>query len=105
MTTEKILDEYMPPAAVTDELADFFGLFADRTRMRILSLLTISELCVNDISFVLDLNQSTVSHQLRNLKDSNIIDCYKNGKKTVYFVSNKKIENLFMQAVLATENE
>lgn len=103
MTLENIMDSYLPAEKATDELADFFALFADRTRMRILSLLSIGDLCVNDIAFVLCLNQSTVSHQLRNLKDSKIVNCFKSGKRTYYFISNKRVEDLLMQAVLATE--
>lgn len=103
MTLEDILANYLPLEAASDELSDFFALFADRTRMRILSLLSVGELCVNDISFVLGLNQSTVSHQLRNLKDKNLVGSRKDGKRTFYYISNGKLEDFFMQAVLATE--
>ena len=45
-----------------------FSIFADKTRLRILSSLTITDMCVSDISLMLSINQTTVSHQLKNLK-------------------------------------
>lgn len=103
MTIEKIIDSYLPAESATDELAGFFSLFADKTRIKILSVLTIADLCVNDISYVLGLTQSTVSHQLRTLKERKIVNCFKMGKRTVYYISNSKIEPFLLQAVLATE--
>ena len=93
----------LPPKETVNELADFFGAFSDRTRMRILTLLAIGNFCVNDVAYLLELNQSAVSHQLRNLKNRNLIDCKKEGKKTVYYLKNTKINDLFLQAVLASE--
>ena len=94
---------YLPPKEAVDGLADFFGTFADRTRMLILTLLSVGNFCVNDVAYLLDLNQSTVSHQLRKLKQRGLIDCTKEGKKTVYYLKNTKIGDLFLQAVLASE--
>ncbi len=103
MTIDKIVEDYLPTEKETDELAEFFGIFADKTRLKILTLLSLGDLCVSDICYVLYLNQSTVSHQLRNLKDKRLVNCYKNGKRTVYYISNSKIDELLFQAVLATE--
>ena len=97
------IENYLPPAESVNELADFFAAFADRTRMKILTLLSIGDYCVNDLSYLLRINQSTVSHQLRKLKQRGLIDCAKAGKKTVYFLKNPKINDLFLQAVLASE--
>lgn len=46
-------------------LADFYKLFADESRLKILYLLTMNEMCVSDIAATLNMNQSTVSHQLK----------------------------------------
>jgi len=56
---------YMPSCEVLQGLVDFFSIFSDTTRIRIVSALAISEMCVNDICTVLGINQTTVSHQLR----------------------------------------
>ena len=84
-------ETYLPPKESVDELADFFSAFSDRTRMRILTLLTIGDYCVNDVAYLLQTNQSTVSHQLQNLKARGLVDCKKQGKKTVYFLKNTKM--------------
>ena len=96
---------FLPPERSMRELADFFSLFSDPTRMRILTLLTVGDYCVNDVSYLLRANQSTISHQLQTLRKRGLIDCKKQGKKTVYFLKNTKINDLFLQAVLASEEE
>lgn len=103
MKFEKIVENYLSVSNAADELADFMAVFSDRTRLKILCVLSMDDLCVNDISFILKTNQSTVSHQLRILKDCYLVNCYKMGKKTFYYIRNKKIENLLYHAVLASE--
>ena len=62
------LQYYMPQNSVLQQMANFFSIFSDETRLKILSALSISKMCVNDISISLSLNQTTVSHQLKILK-------------------------------------
>ena len=71
--TRSLVEEYVPQGEILEGLVDFFSIFADGTRLRILSALAISELCVTDISRVLGINQTTVSHQLRYLKNVGIV--------------------------------
>ena len=68
--TQDMIEGYVPEGEVLTALVRFFSIFADSTRLRILSALAISEMCVTDISRVLGINQTTVSHQLRFLKDA-----------------------------------
>ncbi len=103
MKMEKIVENFLAVTDAADDLADFFTVFSDRTRLKILCLLTMDDLCVNDLSFILRTNQSTVSHQLRTLKDSGIVNCYKHGKNTCYYIRNKNIENMLYQAAVASE--
>ena len=51
-------------------LVDFYKLFSDMSRLKILYLLSMEEMCVCDISATLGMNQSTVSHQLKTLRNS-----------------------------------
>lgn len=104
MKFEELISEYLPDKESTDFLADYFSLFADRTRMRIVSLLSIGEMCVNDISYLLQTSQSTISHQLQKLKKNGVVDSKKIGKRTIYYLSNPKIEEMCLAAVIATEN-
>ena len=66
--TKDLIREYVPDGDVLDSIVCFFSIFADHTRVKMLSALAISEMCVTDLSRVLDINQTTVSHQLRLLK-------------------------------------
>ncbi len=82
---------------VADELADFFKLFGDPTRIKILFALGASELCVGDIAELLAMNHSAISHQLRLLSRSRLIKSRKTGKHVYYSLSDKHIKNVLAQ--------
>ena len=54
-------------------LSEFYKIFGDQTRLRILDALLNKPLCVNEISELLDMTQSAISHQLKNLRTSNLV--------------------------------
>lgn len=66
------------------ELAELFKVFGDSTRTRILTCLKYSELCVCEISEVLNMSISAVSHQLRVLRQSKLVKARKIGKEVYY---------------------
>lgn len=66
------------------ELAEFFKVFGDPTRIRILCALYDKEVCVNDLATSLGLNQSAVSHQLKLLKQSKLVRSRREGKSIFY---------------------
>ena len=66
--TLKVIDEKMPPEEELQDLAEFFKVFGDATRLKILYVLLSAEMCVYDIAAVLGMSQSAISHQLRVLK-------------------------------------
>ena len=66
--TLKDIDEKMPPEEELQDLAEFFKVFGDGTRLKILYVLLSTEMCVYDIAAVLGMSQSAISHQLRVLK-------------------------------------
>ncbi len=74
----------MPDDDMIFSLADLFKLFGDTTRTKILFSLFESEMCVCAISELLGMSQSAVSHQLRVLKDANLVAPRREGK-TVYY--------------------
>jgi len=82
---------------VVNELADFFKLFGDSTRIKILFALGVSELCVGDLAAILDMNHSAISHQLRKLNRSRLVKSRKAGKKVYYFLNDRHIRNVLMQ--------
>ena len=91
---EIILRGVMPNKEDVLSLCNFFYAFSDNTRLRIIILLTVKPLCVNDISQILSLNQTTLSHQLKILKSLNIVDCDRNGKSIIYYIKNPSIQNV-----------
>ena len=77
------------------ELSEFFKVFGNPTRLKIISLLCVEDLCVCDISEALDLNQTTVSNQLRILRANNIVKFQKEGKMARYSLTDSHIEMIY----------
>ena len=77
------------------ELSEFFKIFGNPTRLKIISLLTIEDLCVCDICETLNLNQTTVSNQLRILRANNIVKYQKEGKMARYSLTDLHIEMIY----------
>ncbi len=73
-------------------LSEFFKIFADPTRLRILEVLINKPLCVNDISEKLNISQSAISHQLKYLRTSNLVKTEKVGKNVFYNISDNHIK-------------
>lgn len=89
----------LPDEDCVNKLALYFQNFSDQTRIKILSALALRELCVNDLSKLLDINQTTISHQLKSLKDQNVVDCRREGKIIVYFLKASSVNEMMMYAV------
>ena len=73
------------------ELGDFFKIFADPTRIRILELLMETDRCVGEISEILGVSQSAVSHQLKTLRLYNVVSSEKNGQMVTYSLADNHI--------------
>ncbi len=86
--------ENMPEDEYLYDLADLFRIFGDTTRIKILYSLFDGELCVNDISTVLGLTQSSVSHQLRILKDSKLVKFRRDGKSIFYSLDDDHVRSI-----------
>ncbi|MCR4895321.1 MAG: metalloregulator ArsR/SmtB family transcription factor [Lachnospiraceae bacterium] len=76
--------EAMPPEEELTDLADFFRVFGDVTRIRILYALLCKEMCVQEIADTLGMSQSAISHQLRVLKQLDLVKRRRDGK-TIYY--------------------
>ena len=83
--TRKEVSYYLPSVKSASRLADFFALFSDCSRLRVISALAISRMCVTDLADVCRMNQTTVSHQLRSLKSMGIVESERQGKIVFYF--------------------
>lgn len=89
----------MPEEELLYELADFFKIFADSTRIKILYILLQSEMCVCDISEKLGVSQSATSHQLRILKQMKLVKNRREGKTMFYSLSDGHIHNILSQGL------
>lgn len=81
------------------DLADTFKLFSDSTRVKILYALTRAELCVCDISALLGMTMSSVSHQLRVLKQSNLVKYRKAGRVVYYSLADEHVRTILSTAM------
>ena len=81
-------------------LVDFYKLFSDMSRLKILYILSMEEMCVCDIAAALDMNQSTVSHQLKTLRNSRLIRYRREGKVVYYSLDDEHIGQVLLQGML-----
>lgn len=84
----------MPDQVELYQLADFFKLFADSTRISILWALSESEMCVCDLCALLEMKQPAVSHQLKNLKQARVVKTRRDGKVIYYSLDDEHIRTL-----------
>lgn len=86
--------EQMPCEDHLFDLADFFRIFADSTRVKIVCALLSTELCVCDIAELLEISQSAISHQLRVLKQARLVKSRRAGKVVYYSLDDEHIEGI-----------
>jgi DNA-binding transcriptional ArsR family regulator len=94
----KVRDLLLADAAASG-LAEIFSLLGDRTRVRILHALTLGELCVCDISAVLNVSSSAISHQLRLLRTAKLVKARKEGKNVFYALDDGHVHSLIAQGL------
>ena len=81
------------------QLADLFKVFGDPTRIRILSVLSKQEFCVQDIADSLSMTQSAISHQLRILKQSALVKFRREGKTIYYSLADDHVATIMAQGL------
>ena len=92
--------EQMPEEEVLYDMAEFFKVFGDSTRIKIISALFESEMCVCDLSAALNMTQSAISHQLRVLKQANLVKFRREGKVVYYTLSDDHVKDIFNQGLV-----
>lgn len=91
------VNQVMPHPKELSDLANFFKIFGDETRIRILYVLSCSEVCVCDLAEILSMTQSAISHQLRTLKQMDLVKSRRDGKTIYYSLSDSHIETILSQ--------
>ncbi len=87
----EMVNSQMPEEDHLYDLAELFKVFGDSTRIRILYLLLESEMCVCDIAQCLSMTQSAISHQLRVLKNADLIRFRREGKTVIYSLADEHV--------------
>ena len=97
-TIEKIT-KAMPDDDTLIDLAELFKVFGDSTRIKILSALSGGELCVCDISTILGMTSSAVSHQLKILKNAGLVSFRREGKTVFYALADDHVMTILSQGL------
>ncbi|MBR1638550.1 MAG: helix-turn-helix transcriptional regulator [Treponema sp.] len=92
--TVKAVKETFPADEVLFDLSDFYKIFGDTTRVKILYALDKSDLCVCDISALLGMSVSAVSHQLKTLRDSDLVRTRRDGKVVYYSLADEHVKSI-----------
>lgn len=98
------VQKLLPDNNSISRLALYFQNFSDETRIKILSCLSIMDMCVNDIASTLNINQTTISHQLKTLKDQGIVEYRREGKVLVYRLKASGVGDIMMYAISGVES-
>lgn len=80
-------------------VSNLFKVLSDQTRIKIIYLLKDNTLSVNEIKDRLNMTQSAISHQLRVLKDTNLVKYERSGKNIIYSLSDNHVYEIFNQAI------
>ncbi len=91
--------DLMPDDKKLFDLAELFKVFGDSTRIRIMCALISSEMCVCDISELLGMNQSAISHQLRLLKNHRLVKFRREGKSVFYSLDDDHVAAILSQGL------
>lgn len=91
--------EAMEDTEVLYAVSDFFKVMADSTRMRIMAALDNEEMCVCDLSALLDMTKSAISHQLKSLKDAQLVKSRREGKNVYYTLKDDHVRSIIEMGI------
>ncbi|MBA2595680.1 MAG: helix-turn-helix transcriptional regulator [Chloroflexia bacterium] len=86
----------LPPAP---QVAGLFALLADPTRLRLVAALAAGELCVCDLAAATGVNRTTVSHQLRTLRDGRVVRARRQGRVIFYALDDDHVRELWAMGI------
>lgn len=99
-TVQKVRSEMITDDELYD-LADFFKVFGDNTRTKILCALSSSEMCVCDLASLFNMTKSAISHQLRILRENNLVKYRREGKVVFYSLADEHVVQIL---IMGTEH-
>lgn len=98
------LKEHVVTATTANQLAELFKALSDPTRLKIISLLLDHEVCVRSLELTLGMTQSAISHQLRLLRQMNLVRYRKVGRHVFYALDDEHVRELLAQGLLHVEH-
>lgn len=81
------------------DMSDFFKIFSDSTRVKMLWALDKNEMCVCDLAVLLNMTKSAISHQLRVLKDAKLVKYKKCGKMVYYSLADNHVKDILEKSL------
>jgi DNA-binding transcriptional ArsR family regulator len=102
--TIRELQQHLIETGTANRLAELFKALSDPTRLRIISLLLENEVCVHSLGTTLGMTQSAISHQLRFLRQLNLVRYRKEGRHVYYALDDDHVRALFAQGLLHVEH-
>jgi len=90
----------MPEDEELSDLSDLFKIFGDSTRIKIICALFNSEMCVCDITCLLNMKQSAISHQLKILRQAKLVKYRREGKSVYYSLDDEHIKGIFNMGLM-----
>lgn len=85
----------LPKDEILYDVAEFFKVFGDSTRIKIICALFESEMCVCDLAALLNVSQSAISHQLKTLKSARLVKYRRDGKVIYYSLDDEHVKHVF----------
>lgn len=101
-TVRQVQPELLPMSEA-QRMAEFFGVLADPTRLRLLSALARQELCVCDLAAGLKMGESAISHHLRILRSMRLVNYRKEGRNVYYSLTDSHVMNLYQEVAVHLE--
>lgn len=99
-----ILKEHLIEQSTANRLSEVFKALSDPNRLRLISLLLENEVCVHTLEATLGMTQSAISHQLRHLRQLNLVRFRKEGRHVYYALDDDHVRDLFKQGLLHVEH-
>ena len=90
----------MPEDSVLSRLAMFYKIMGDGTRCKILWALAENELCVCDLARLLSMTKSSISHQLRLLREQGTVRCRKDGRAVYYCLDDDHVQSILQTTLI-----
>lgn len=97
--------EQMPKEKQVKAISDFYKILSDVTKVKILWALNISEMCVCDLAVLINITKSAISHQMKALKEANLVKCRKEGKNAYYSLSDNCVKEIIEKGIIHTINK